>query len=272
MDKVYQELELEEMLREHSLEDDTTTSSQEAPLGMAPTKGYPPFYDIQGEEEKHVGRRKIDSTKMFARIHTKGGKSLKKEYQRCQIIRGIKKCARLMATGKKPQKGIHTFDLRDHERVRIWQAMEQLVSHNPDLFTSLGFTCEGPATDGKIHRKRQHLETPKFRSFNDDYCRNFYKEEQVREFHYYYLLLVYGTGAVDPKSICEKMIVFCCDGCHSDVCTAIWEQVRNYLMFEMINQLGLKPFGTSDIFPTTSPIIEEAFVDSEATDPDSLLV
>jgi hypothetical protein len=227
---------------------------------------------MQGPEEKHVGRRKVDSTKMFARIHTKSGKPLKKEYQRCQIIRGIKKCARLMATGNKPQRGIHTFDIGDHEKVMIWQAMEQLVSHDPELFASLGSTCEGPATDGKIHRKRLHLETPKFRSFNDNYCSNFYKEELVREFHYYYLQLVYGIGAVDPKSICEKLTVFCCDGRHSDLCTAIWEQVRNYLMFEMIDQLGLKPYGTSDIFPATLPNNEDTFVDSEVTDPDSFLV
>jgi hypothetical protein len=209
---------------------------------------------------------------MFARLHTKNGKPLKKEYQRCQIIRGIKKCARYMVTGRKPQKGIHQFDVRDQDKMKIWQAMDQLVSHDPDLFGSLGSTCEGPATDGKVIRKRSRMEAPEFRSFNDDYCRHFYMPEAVREFHYYYLQLVYGLGAVDPKSVSEKLTVFCCNGNHSDLCTAIWERVRHYVMFEMIDQLGLEPYGTTDIFQEgTMSTMEEEIVEFEIGDPDSYL-
>lgn len=266
MSKSYDDLELE------VLEDDSTLSSnQDGVVGTISTCGYDDSKVSQEPMKKHVGRREAPTTQMFARLHTKNGKPLKKEYQRCQIIRGIKKCARYMITGRKPQKGIHQFDLRDQEKMKIWQAMEQLVSSNPDLFTSLGSTCEGPATDGKVIRKRTRQEAPEFRSFNDDYCRHFYMPEQVREFHYYYLQLVYGIGAVDPKSVSEKLVVFCCNGCHSDLCTAIWERVRNYVMFEMIEQLGLEAYGTRDIFQADMNVMEDDMLDFEFGDPDSYL-
>ena len=254
------------------LEDDSTLSSDPRDLfGVVSTTGYDNSKIAADPAVKKVGRREAPTTQMFAKLHTKNGKALKKEYVRCQIIRGIKKCARYMAERRKPQKGIHQFNVGEQEKMRIWHEMEQMVSLLPELFSSLGSTCEGPATDGKVIRKRQRLETPEFRSFNDDYCKHFYMHEEVRQFHFYYLQLVYGIGHVDPKSISEKLSVFCCGGCHTDQCVSIWERVRNYVMFEMIQQLGLEPFGTCEDFQVTMVPAEEEFMDFEAMDPDSFL-
>lgn len=266
MSKFCQDLVLEE------LEEESTWSSSHNDLfGVETALGFDNSKLNSDLSVKKVGRREAPTTQMFAKLHTKNGKPLKKEYVRCQIIRGIKKCARYMVDGRKPQKGIHMFNLADQEKMRIWHVMEQMVTCDRELFNSLGSTCEGPATDGKVIRKRQRLETPEFRSFNDDYCKHFYMQVQVRQFHFYYLQLVYGTGPVDPKSISEKLSVFCCGGCHTVQCASIWEQVRRYVMFDMIHQLGLEPFGTCDDFQATMLPGEEEIMDFDITDPDSFL-
>jgi len=49
-------------------------------------------------------------------------------------------------------------------------------------------------------------------------------------------------------SVSEKIKVFCCDGCHCDLCIEIWERMRHYVMLDKTLELGLVQFGgVSDI-------------------------
>ena len=257
------EYELEEL----NLEDESTySSSQDMPCGVV---AHTPCYDLTVKGQKrHVGRREADITKVLGELRTKNNKPLKKEYVRCQIIRGIKKCVRYLCKGRKPQKGIHQFDLDDMEKSGIWQSMKEIVGSKRELFEMIGATCEGPATDGKVIRKRDRLDVPEFRSFNDDYCRRFYSSEEVRQFHFHYLQLVYGVSGIDVNDVSRRLSVSCCSGCHTVHCVNVWEQVRHYVMFGMLEQLGIEPYRCDDNFDVSMTGYEDEF---EMLDPDSLL-
>ena len=252
-------LELEEVLGEES-----TQSSYAGAISN--TEQYRSYDDTPLQLiQKRVGRRMGSTTRLFSLLRTKNEKPLKKEYMRCQIIRGIKKCLRCMVEGRTPKAGIHQFHPQDQEKAAIWQILVQLVEENKELFATLGSTCEGPATDGKIIRKRQRLEAAKHLSFNDDYCKRFYKHKVIRQFHYHFMQLVYGVRAVDVENVTTKLKVFCCSGGHDGRCEDTWKRVREYVMVEMIEQLDLEPYvDEEDLHVEEIQTLEES-------DPDFLL-
>lgn len=252
---------------EEVLEDGSTYSSSAGAISN--TEQYSCYDDTPLRREqlvqKRVGRHMACTTQLFSLLRTKNEKPLKKEYMRCQIIRGIKKCLRCMVEGRAPKTGIHQFNPQDQEKAAIWQILVQLVEENKELLAPLGSTCEGPATDGKIIRQRQRLGAAQHLSFNDDYCKRFYKHEVIRQFHYHFMQLVYGVRSVDVAEVTKKLKVFCCSGGHDGRCEETWGRVRQYVMVEMIKQLGLEPYMVEEDFNV------EGIRNQEEDDPDYLL-
>ena len=157
---------------------------------------------------------------------------------RCQLIRAVKKCVRHILSNQHPKNCMHAFSLTETEKCETWVKLQEIVRCNMPLFRTLGSTGEGPATEGKSGRRIQ----PEFRSFNDEYCAHFFQPAVVREFHHYYVKLVYGDS--DPHTMCRKLTVSCCEDAtvHSAKCRELWERMRSYVAFEMLEQLKVLPF------------------------------
>jgi hypothetical protein len=197
-------------------------------------------------KKKGARRPPNDFITLYHYFTTNGRNPVKKDNKRIQINRGEKKAIDCILNGK-PRKGFHQFDPGDRGKLSIWQTMEQLVSLDPMLFKTLSSSTEGP------------------QSYSNEYCHHFYESDLMLQFHFYYAQLVYGIGEVDPTSLSKKLKMFCCDGRHSVYCSAIWEQVRHYVMFDMISELDLVPIGIhSEAFLMTQQI-------AEGDDPDRYL-
>lgn len=187
-------------------------------LCESPCQALPKLY----RKKNSIGRPMYMTTKLLATILNKNGKPLRKEYIRCQIIRAIRKCVKRMINGLKAATGLLRFLPSDVDLIPVWQQMEQLVVSNKDFFASATNT------------------TP--RTYNDTYCRCFYSPALIRHFHFLCMQVAYGVDTVIPKRICERMESSCCRGSHNIQCVAKWEQLRNYVTFEMLEELGLRPF------------------------------
>jgi len=199
-------------------------------------------------KKNHIGRPMYKSTMLLSTIRNKNGKPLRKEYIRCQIIRATRKCVKRMINGLKAATGLLRFLPSDVDLMLVWQQMEQLVVCNRDLFTCLS-VGEGTATP--------------FKTYNDTNCRNFYTPAPVRKFHFLCMQVVYGVDEVQPKRICERMEGYCCWGSHTDQCIVKWEQFRNYVMFEMLEELGLKPYSGDEEESAGESRLEETFDDPD---------
>jgi hypothetical protein len=113
-----------------------------------------------------------------------------------------------------------------------------MAVRNQASFSSLGSTLNGPKSDARTIRKGEANE----KSCNDRYCQMFYSSQLVCEFHYLYVKLVYGTGPVNPANLCKKLSAYCCAGKHTAHCRAIWTQIKQYFLFEMIKELDCEPY------------------------------
>ena len=224
---IKQALELEEFIEQPLTY--STKSSEETNQGLEFANNFVHSEVPQELEKKDLGRHPDRFISMYKSLQTQGHKSVKKDNERTKVVRVVKKGIVCLLNDSKPKKGILTFDRRDSEKKKIWEEMEQMVLLNYDQFKVI---------------KDQNLETPECLSYKSEYCKHFYTPEVVRVFHFYSMQLIYGTGAVDPSSLCQKLKMSCCDGRHKARCSAIWERVRHYVMFDMIFELDLEPIGT----------------------------
>ena len=194
-----------------------------------------------------VKKTKHASVPCLDKLRNKNGKPLKGENIRYQIVRGMKKCARQLTTetssDKLPAKGIHQVDLRDAAQVKLWGNVKKLVQSNQAAFALLGCTENGPSSDGKTKRTGSAASE---KSCNDSYCKRFYSDPLVSQLHYHYIQLVYGEGPVKPRTLCQKLAAYCCNGHHTAACEAVWKDVKHYYMFEMLQKLGCQPYHPSD--------------------------
>jgi len=190
-----------------------------------------------------VGRPEHKSTRILVCFLNKHGKKVKLEYVRIQIIRGIKKCIKwILVKHCPPQKGILQIDLRNPQMQQKWQELEDFVWENEELFVSLGCTKK---------------EERKSRSYNMSYCRQFYKRDEVKWAHFFYLQLIFGLHSINPGSLCKKLGVSCCGGQHDEHCVKIWTKLKQYVMVDMIKELGCDVSTIEAEFKRTNLPVEE---------------
>jgi hypothetical protein len=92
---------------------------------------------------------------------------------------------------------------------------------------------QGTTSDGISPREREHLPKSQFHSCSIPYCKQFYAEAPVRQFHFYFIQLLFGTKRVDPVAISEKLKLRCCDGDHGKQCEELLTRVKDYLVTMM---------------------------------------
>lgn len=183
-----------------------------------------------GEQEKKQPLQKL------TRVSRKGvAGHPKKEYFRCQHIRGLKKSIRQVAGKKPPKASIHRITT-DAQKAR-WEALYEFYLANVPVLKAISDTAVGPVTDGK--KKKQQLSKPQAdpKSYNNSYCKDFFSSPVVQTYNALYSDLVYSG---DPAEMCEKMKVSCCMGQHSCECGGVWQDIWEYARVGMLEELGLR--------------------------------
>ena len=183
------------------------------------------------------GRHADKFTSYITSLYTNNGNQGNVESLRTSTVRAVKNCIRRLEDSKGPPANVVPY--QDELQGRVWQAMGQLVRQHPDLFKHKGSTAAGTAIDVRAIRLREHLPESKYRSFNNAFCRDFYAEEPIRQFHFLYVLLIFGTE-VDPQRLSKELKMACSGTLREQV--AVWTSVRHYLTFEMFRKLDLKPY------------------------------
>lgn len=157
----------------------------------------------------------------------------KKEYFRCQHIRALKKSWRQMALGKLPGASIH--QVQTQEQAEVWRQLARLYAEHEGLFISLSATETGPLTDGKSKPRMSEAFTSK--SFNNQFCRQFFSSWEVQEYNRLFCDLVYD---IEPDILCEKLKFKCCfELTHSVTCSEVWTAVKHFAQKGMLEELAV---------------------------------
>ena len=161
----------------------------------------------------------------------------KKEYLRCQIIRGVKRAIReSKVQGKYPTKKLHAIDSKSLASKLAWEQFIDSVRENSDFVSKYSSTQSGPLTDGKSSRKTNQAES---KSFNDRFCQHFFSEIIRTSIYSKYLILIFTP--FDCKTLQRKFnfrpaghISKSC----SDDCNKRWNLLKEYISLKMIQDLG----------------------------------
>jgi hypothetical protein len=165
----------------------------------------------------------------------KNNRSPKKEYIRCQIIRGVKRAMRdSRSLSRLPVKKLHSVDSQCFESVEAWRDFTETVKINQNFVSMFSSTESGPLTDGKSSRKYQSNE----KSYNDRFCFRFFTEIMKTDIYSHFLLLIFTPFTC--KSLCLKFnfrpVGHSTKACSPD-CRSKWEAFRDYVSSKMIEDL-----------------------------------
>jgi hypothetical protein len=149
-------------------------------------------------------------------------KTPKKEYLRCKLIRGCKKCIRYLSQGKNPLKVVKFKKTSGKVKHLI---SKMITFHNENLETLKDFS----KTDTKLSDET-------FKSYNSKFCSNFFKNQEVRKIFRFYVKLIFAEPEVQKL---QKEFNFSC--ClkkeHCEKCFRKWKVLKNYVLNEMIEEV-----------------------------------
>ena len=171
-------------------------------------------------------------------------KPLKLEYLRELIMRAIKKLIRAILKnpdsvlgGTWSNKKTNKFNSMDILRILV-----DLVIWDSELWVSIVDRGKDPNVDNRELIRRGEMPPGEFPSYNSAYVHRFYSNDLVRRFHYYYTKLFFGPDTIDVDDVASKLKVTCCDGNHTDQCEVNFKQLREYVMFGMLEEVGVVPY------------------------------
>ena len=193
-------------------------------------------FQIGGIETGNREQEKKQPLQKLTRVSRKGvAGHPKKEYFRCQHIRGLKKSIRQAPGKKAPKASIHRITT-ESQRAR-WDALHEFYLANASALRSISDTAVGPITDGKKKKQQQGKPQADPKSYNNSYCKDFFSTSVVQIYNALYSDLVYSG---DPEEMCLKMKVSCCMGQHCCECDGVWQDIWEYARVGMLEELGLE--------------------------------
>lgn len=175
-----------------------------------------------------AGRLRHKSTDLLEMFTTKNGKFLKKEYVRVKFIRELKNLFRKI---EKNQLG--------SDNNRNIRKLISLYKENEIFFREVAKTSTGPRTDGRA--RRQEHETTTHNTHSNNYARDFFATESIRESHYYLIENKFSDSS--PETLQEELSAFCCRTAPCTTsCSEKWGKLKKYIQEDMISELGHRPF------------------------------
>jgi len=211
------------------------SSSSQFVFSLSPATPYFKFTPLASNQKPSIegsssgpGRRMTKTTKDLSKLCSKSGKAVKKENIRIQFARGDSKSMKLIIREKYEAMGPVSL-----YQDPLLEGMKELIWKETLLFADLM----------DIKQVRAH-----FGSFNDDFFRIYFEREEVREFHRLRVDFVFERG--EPTVLCKRVKQYCCSSAvHTAACWEAWEEVRNFLKFEMFKELFPAENGPSVIEP-----------------------
>ena len=184
----------------------------------------------------------------------------KKEYVMCKVIRGHKKLIRNILSDKISKSGITKVNLKDRRELLAYRSFNDHLIDNLQTLDPISQTDSGPKTDGQSKRKKKNrIEDAKAKSFNNNFCKDYFSLQVVRESFSYFVELVFTH--FDPDLLSYKFGFKCCNmRVHMLECFEVWMLLKFYLQEEMFYTLEYeKPVITYDRsvkLPDISGILE----------------
>ncbi|CAG9310468.1 unnamed protein product [Blepharisma stoltei] len=187
------------------------------------------------------GRRPSYDTWVLS-LFNRGKKSLhpKKEYLRCQLIRGHKRINRNIMKLKFPKKTLNKLNELNDASVAAFDLLKKCFEKHREELSKISRTEEGPETDGKA--KRYEIKQKSNRSFNHLFCKTYFEKFSVRESYHYYVSYLFSDFNLD--SLCKKFGFRCClmESEHTPYCYQKWGILHNYAAYEMLKEIEIQPF------------------------------
>lgn len=175
-------------------------------------------------------------------------KNLRKENIRSKMIRGHKKLlAHIISnpeilTPERAPKSTHIQICEDSELATYsYFKIKQLYFENFEIFDKI------LSRKGKKKKGARGTEKLKERTYNNSYCKEYFKYDVLRESYFYYIKLVFFV--IDDKILSENLSIEI-DEVHTgmmmdligDVKTEIWKLLKEYLIYNIIEDLNLHPY------------------------------
>ena len=190
----------------------------------------------------------INALKKFVRVsksrslensNTKS-KLPKKEYLRTMLLRGHKRAIRQSMDKKIPIRTINKVDKKDSKQVEAWTVLSQYnVQHKSEVFENSKLE-NSPLTDNyKRLDKLQSVKKENFKTHNNDYSKNYFTNEFIRNSFLLYLDLIFSR--IDCSLLCKRFKFYCCLlNEHLASCSEKWSLLYDQLKTEFVHvQLAL---------------------------------
>lgn len=178
--------------------------------------------------------------KAFNRAPNYRSQPPKKEYIRIKVIRGHKRAMRQLSTDRIPRKTLHGFHPSDKAAEANWNQLKYCYLKYSLALNSVSRTEKGPITDGKSKRSTHNgLNTAK--SFNNQFCKDYFEPLFVRETFYFYVELLFVNK--DPEALQKRFDMYCCPNSeHLIGCELKWMHLKFYFNTLMLQELLLDPW------------------------------
>ena len=193
-------------------------------------------------------RSRRNTVKIFRDFQCKNGKIPKKEYIRCKLIRGHKRAIRNAFIGKKAKKTINRVNLKNKKQIVKLNEFSTHVNKRKHMLEEVSRPENGPKTDGISKRSKVELDNAE-KSFNNTYCRNYFRSSLTRKSFKLYLDFLFNGSSVNE--LCDKFDFSCCShkSNHNVDCKEKWMSLEKYLKVDLLSELGIKSDSVSCSYP-----------------------
>ena len=204
--------------------------------------------DSDNEIDSIPRRGKRNTVKILSDFECKSGNSPKKEYIRCKLIRGHKRAIRNAFIGKKAKKTINRVNLKNKKQIVKLNEFSTHANNSKVMLEEVSRPENGPKTDGISKRSKVELDKAE-KSFNNSYCRKYFRNSLTRESFKLYLDFLFHGSSVNE--LCDKFDFSCCSqrSNHNVDCKEKWTNLEKYLKVELLSELGIKSDSVSCLLP-----------------------
>lgn len=158
------------------------------------------------DNHRKKGRKVCEDSLILNQFWNKRGNYPKKEYIRCQLIRGHKRIIRNLLMNVIPNRTLNQF-MVSKESSETWNRLKFAVLSHQEKLKILSQTIVGPLTEAQSKRKSEEKQGLS-KSFNNNYCKQYFSTPEIKEtFQKYIDYLFYGATLDD---LCKKFRIRCC--------------------------------------------------------------
>jgi hypothetical protein len=170
------------------------------------------------------------------------------EVIKSKLIRGHKKAIRQAFKRTPPIGTLHAIDLLSEIEYEPWKKFcLHVLDHKAELIEK-SKTENGPKTDGASKRKKNIVSLELQKSFNNDFCREYFSDNVTIESFKLYVDIIFAN--FDPENLIARFELDCCNRKnikHPIECYIKWETLQKYLKFDMLSDLGIMQPNTCEV-------------------------